>query len=97
MTKERWVEIIGNIKDNFEVKDEGSMHLDDEGGVDKYMRQSAITYVALEFTWPGVRNAETWGLRVEFASAAEAPIIAGMSGSTSGLLDSTWMMTWTSL
>ena len=25
---------------------------DDEGGVDKYMRQSAITYVALEFTWP---------------------------------------------
>ena len=45
---------------------------DDEGGVDKYMRQSAITYVALEFTWPNAGRAETWGLRIEFASAAEA-------------------------
>lgn len=45
---------------------------DDEGGVDKYMRQSAITYVALEFTWPNGRRAETWGLRIEFTSAAEA-------------------------
>ncbi len=45
---------------------------DDEGGVDKDMRQSAITYVALEFTWPNAGRAETWGLRIEFASAAEA-------------------------
>jgi hypothetical protein len=45
---------------------------DDEGGVDKYMRQSAITYVALEFTWPTGKRAETWGLRIEFTSAAEA-------------------------
>lgn len=45
---------------------------DDEGGVDKYMRQSAITYVALEFTWPNGKRAETWGLRIEFTSAAEA-------------------------
>ena len=45
---------------------------DDEGGVDKYMRQSAITYVALEFTWPNGKRAETWGLRIEFISAAEA-------------------------
>jgi uncharacterized protein YPO0396 len=45
---------------------------DDEGGVDKYMRQSAITYVALEFTWPNGKRAETWGLRIEFTSTAEA-------------------------
>ena len=45
----------------------------EEGGVTQYMRQSAVTYVALEFTWPGGRKprVETWGIRVEFASAAE--------------------------
>lgn len=45
---------------------------EEENGATQYMRQSAITYAALEFTWPGDRRAETWGLRVEFASAAEA-------------------------
>src|SRR6185437_6506879 len=44
----------------------------EENGVTQYMRQSAISYVALEFTWPKGKRAETWGLRVEFASAAEA-------------------------
>ncbi len=44
----------------------------EENGVTQYMRQSAITYVALEFTWPNGKRAETWGLRIEFASAAEA-------------------------
>lgn len=44
---------------------------DDEGGVDKYMRSSAITYVALEFTWPNGKRVETWGLRIEFSSTAE--------------------------
>ena len=34
MTAEKWKDIIGNIKDNFEVEDEGSQHLEDEGGVD---------------------------------------------------------------
>src|SRR5919108_3829891 len=43
----------------------------EEGGVTQYMRQSAISYVALEFTWPNGKRAETWGIRVEFASAAE--------------------------
>ncbi|MEO7298784.1 MAG: SbcC/MukB-like Walker B domain-containing protein [Verrucomicrobiota bacterium] len=43
----------------------------EENGVAQFMRQSAITYVALEFTWPSGRKAETWGLRVEFHSAAE--------------------------
>ena len=45
----------------------------EEGGVTQYMRQSAVSYVALEFTWPGGRKprVETWGLRVEFTSAAE--------------------------
>jgi len=47
----------------------------EEAGVPQYMRDSAITYVALEFTWPGSKRAgarvETWGFRVEFANAAE--------------------------
>ncbi len=43
----------------------------EEGGVTQYMRQSAITYVAMEFTWPNRKRAETWGIRIEFASAAE--------------------------
>ena len=34
MMPEKWKTILGNIKDNFEVEDEGSTHLDDEGGVD---------------------------------------------------------------
>jgi hypothetical protein len=33
----------------------------------------------------------------EIASAALAPIIAGMSAATSGLSERTWMTTWTSL
>ncbi len=40
--------------------------------VTQYMRESVITYVALEFTWPNGKKVETWGLRVEFTSAAEA-------------------------
>lgn len=34
MTKEKWQDILANIKDKFEVEDKGSEHLDDEGGVD---------------------------------------------------------------
>ena len=34
MRPEKWKDVIGNIKDNFQVEDEGSTHLDDEGGVD---------------------------------------------------------------
>ncbi len=45
---------------------------EEENGVTQYMRQSAISYVALEFTWPNGRRRETWGLRIEFGSAAEA-------------------------
>ena len=44
---------------------------EEDGGVEQYMRQSAITYAALEFTWPDGKRVETWGLRVEFTSAAE--------------------------
>ena len=43
----------------------------EEGGVAQYMRNSAITYVALEFTWPAKEKTETWGLRIEFTSSAE--------------------------
>jgi hypothetical protein len=43
----------------------------EEGGVTQYMRDSAVAYVALEFTWPNRRKVETWGFRIEFASAAE--------------------------
>lgn len=31
---DKWKDILGNIKDNFQVEDEGSSHLDEEGGVD---------------------------------------------------------------
>ncbi len=34
MTLDRWQEIIGNIKDNFDVLNSGSEHLEDDGGVD---------------------------------------------------------------
>ena len=44
----------------------------EEGGVTQYMRDSAVSYVALEFTWPNRRKFETWGFRIEFASAAES-------------------------
>src|SRR5207245_4465097 len=43
----------------------------EENGVAQYWRKSAITYVALEFAWPNDGKSETWGLRVEYASAAE--------------------------
>ena len=44
----------------------------EEAGVTQYMRESAVSYVALEFTWPKGRRFETWGFRIEFASAAES-------------------------
>jgi energy-coupling factor transporter ATP-binding protein EcfA2 len=44
----------------------------EEGGVTQYMRDSAVSYVALEFTWPDRRKIETWGFRIEFASVAES-------------------------
>jgi hypothetical protein len=34
MTPDRWKDITGNIKDNFEVEDEGHEHIDEEGGID---------------------------------------------------------------
>lgn len=34
MLPERWEDTKGNIKDNFSVKEEGSDHIDDDGGVD---------------------------------------------------------------
>jgi hypothetical protein len=48
----------------------------EENGVALYQRENgAITYVALEFTWPakldGQPRVETWGLRIEFRNAAE--------------------------
>ena len=34
MAPERWKDILGNVKDNFKVEDEGSFHDEEEGGVD---------------------------------------------------------------
>jgi hypothetical protein len=34
MTPEKWKNILGNIKDNFTVEEEGNEHLDEEGGID---------------------------------------------------------------
>ncbi|QQL44462.1 SbcC/MukB-like Walker B domain-containing protein [Sulfuriroseicoccus oceanibius] len=45
---------------------------DEIEGVPQYMRnEGATTYVALEFTWPDGQRKETWGLRIEFDSAAQ--------------------------
>jgi uncharacterized protein YPO0396 len=42
----------------------------DIAGARQFMRQKGgITYVALEFAWPGGTRVETWGLRIEFESA----------------------------
>ncbi len=48
----------------------------EENGLPQYQRdKGAITYIALEFTWPAKTGeeprVETWGLRVEFRNAAE--------------------------
>lgn len=41
-------------------------------GLPQYMRNDgATTYVALEFTWPDSDKVETWGIRIEFDSAAQ--------------------------
>lgn len=43
----------------------------DLDGAPQYMRdRGAITYAALEFTWPDKKRVETWGLRIEYESAA---------------------------
>ena len=45
---------------------------DEIEGVAQYMRnEGATTYVALEFVWPDNQRVETWGLRIEFDSAAQ--------------------------
>lgn len=44
----------------------------EENGQAQYVRdKGAITYVAMEFTWPKDGRSETWGLRIEFRNAAE--------------------------
>lgn len=40
----------------------------DIGGASQFMRNSGVTYLALEFIWPSGRRVETWGLRAEFES-----------------------------
>jgi hypothetical protein len=44
---------------------------EEEGGVTQFMRNSVVTFIALEFTWPGPAKVETWGFRIEFVSTAE--------------------------
>jgi hypothetical protein len=34
MIPEKWQSIVGNIKDNFKLEDEGKTHIEDEGGLD---------------------------------------------------------------
>jgi len=44
----------------------------DRDGQRQYMREKGgPTYVALEFTWPDGKRVETWGLRIEYQSAAQ--------------------------
>ena len=45
---------------------------DEIDGLPQFMRNDgAVTYVALEFTWPDNKRVETWGLRIEFDNAAQ--------------------------
>lgn len=62
MTPEKWQNITGNIKDNFEVEDEGKTHLEDEGGVDIefIVFQGPLGKMRLEFiTKPVVLDKKT--------------------------------------
>jgi len=34
MLPEKWASVAGNIKDNFQVKDHGVLHCEDDGGTD---------------------------------------------------------------
>ena len=43
----------------------------EENGQPQYVRNSAISYVALEFTWPKDNRVETWGLRIEYRNPSE--------------------------
>ena len=47
----------------------------EENGIQQYLRSAAITYIALEFSWPRKateeEQIETWGLRIEFRNTAE--------------------------
>jgi len=51
MAPEKWQSILGNIKDKFNVLNEGEEHLEDEGGVDiSYIEfESPLGLVRLEF------------------------------------------------
>jgi len=42
---------------------------EDINGVAQYARDGGTTYIALEFTWPEQEKIETWGMRIEYASA----------------------------
>lgn len=52
MLPEKWENLVGDIKDKFEVEDCGSEHLDERGGVDveHITFKSPIGRVKLEFT-----------------------------------------------
>lgn len=42
---------------------------EDQDGVPQYARDGGVTYIALEFTWPDGEQVETWGMRIDYASA----------------------------
>jgi hypothetical protein len=44
---------------------------EEEDGVEQYMRDSGVTFIALEFTWPDGSRVETWGFRIEYGSSAD--------------------------
>ncbi len=45
---------------------------DEIAGVTQYFRpKGAVTFIALEFTWPDAERVETWGFRTEWANAVQ--------------------------
>ena len=63
MSPEKWKEVVGNIKDNFEVLEHETEHLDEMGGIDIEFitfKSPAIGQVKLEFvTQPVVIDKKT--------------------------------------
>lgn len=62
MMPEKWQKIVGNVKDSFEVKDEGEEHLDEEGGIDVHFIEfnGPLGLMRLEFvTKPIVLDKKT--------------------------------------
>ncbi len=92
MTEEKWNNIVGQIKDNFEVEDEGGEHLDEHGGIDMeyIVFAGPLGKMKLEFiTKPVVLDKKTTYSR-RIGSATKVDYIYSKSEKTSRLVAYKW-------